>query len=349
MKRVTDHLKFRLPEKSGKWHFFECTANLIENPVGKDYGFLLISHDVTERKQMEDALKDSEERYRGLVEKAGNAIAVNDLSGNFNYFNEKFTELFGYTREEMTGKTLVSLIHPDDTERVMTYHQERLTGVSVPLNYEFKGVRKDGSVIHLEVNIMLLKDGETIIGTRAYLWDITDRKKTEEELRTISMIDQLTGLYNRRGFTTLVQQQLDLANRSMKGFFVIYMDIDNMKWINDNLGHHEGDIVLKATAQVCAKSFRKSDIIGRLGGDEFAVCAIGALKESEGVLINRLEKNLADHNRHEQKERQLSLSIGVAYHDAQNPTTLDLLLKQADNLMYEQKKQKHGNDPAAVT
>ncbi len=349
MNRVTERFKFRLPEKSGKWHFFECTANLIDYAGSKGYGFVLISRDVTERKQMEDALKESEERYRDLVEKAGNAIAVNDLSGNFKYFNEKFPELFGYTSEEMTGKTLASVIHPDDVERVLTYHKERLTGTPVPFNYEFKGIKKNGSTINLDVNVMLLKEGEIIIGTRAYLWDVTGRKKTEEELRTMSLIDQLTGLYNRRGFTTLVQQQVDLANRSMKGFFVIYMDIDNMKWINDNLGHHQGDVVLKAAAQVCIKSFRKSDIIGRLGGDEFAVCAIGALKESEGILINRLQKNLTDHNRHQQRDRLLSLSIGVAYYDAQNPATLDELLKQADFMMYEQKKQNQKQKRDAVS
>jgi diguanylate cyclase (GGDEF)-like protein/PAS domain S-box-containing protein len=340
MQRVTEHITFRIPDKAGKWHHFECTANLIDNPLGKGYGFLLISHDVTDRKHMEDALKASEEQYRDLVEKAGNAIAINDLAGNFKYFNEKFPELFGYTRKEMAGKSLTSLIHPDDAERVLRYHKERLTGAIIPLNYEFKGIKKDGSDIHLEVNVTALKDGEAIVGTRAYLWDITDRKKTEEELRAMSMIDQLTGLYNSRGFSALAHQQIGLANRTSRSFHIIYMDIDNMKWINDNLGHHEGDTALKAVAQVCMMSFRKSDIIGRLGGDEFAVCAIGSMRNSEEIMVDRLQKNLADYNRKVQKGYQLSLSIGFVYYEPQNPSTLDDLLKQADDLMYEQKKQK---------
>ncbi|MCK4817468.1 diguanylate cyclase, partial [bacterium] len=170
---------------------------------------------------------------------------------------------------------------------------------------------------------------------RIFAFEITEMKRTEKKLHDLSLIDQLTGLYNRRGFFTLAEQQIGLANRTKRGFYLLFADLDKMKWINDTFGHHEGDLVLKTIALLCKKSFRKSDIIGRLGGDEFAVCAIEAQKKSAQMLIRRLKQNLYEYNK--KHDYKLSLSIGTTYYDPSNPCSIDELLEQADKLMYEQK------------
>lgn len=142
-----------------------------------------ILHDITERKQAEEALKESEKKYRDLVEKAGIAIVINDKEGNFKYLNKKFADLFGYSVEEMKHQSIQTLVHPGDVRWVMEFHKARHHSEKIPSRYEFKGVRKDGSTIYLEIDVVKLKEGKSTVGTRAYIWDITDRKMAEEALR----------------------------------------------------------------------------------------------------------------------------------------------------------------------
>lgn len=127
-------------------------------------------------------LKQSEERYKKLVEKAKIAIVIDDEKGNFKYFNKRFAKMFGYTVGEIKKKSIQTLVHPDDTERVMKFHKDRIRGRKVPTRYEFKGVRKDGTTIYLEVAAEKLKKGKNIIGTHSYIWDITDRKQAQGKL-----------------------------------------------------------------------------------------------------------------------------------------------------------------------
>ena len=135
------------------------------------------------RKRAEVKLKESEELYRDLVEKAGIAILIDDKEGNFKYVNERYAEMFGYSLEEMKKQSIQSLVHPDDVEMVLKNHKSRMQGKRVPSRYEFRGIRKDDSVIYLEVEAVVLKEGKKIVGTRSYLWDITQRKMVEEVLQ----------------------------------------------------------------------------------------------------------------------------------------------------------------------
>ncbi len=136
-----------------------------------------------EKREAEKALQESEERYRDLVEKAGIAIIMDDREGRFRYFNETFGEWFGYSTEELKQRSIQTLVHPDDVDRVMEYHIGRTQGKDVPSRYEFRGVGKHGSIRCLEVDAVVLREGDEIIGTSSYLWDITERKRVEKELQ----------------------------------------------------------------------------------------------------------------------------------------------------------------------
>ncbi len=140
---------------------------------------LVIIHDITKRKQTEDALRKSENKYKSLVEKAGIAILMDDKKGNLTFFNKRFADLYGYTEQEITKKRIQILVHPDDVNKVMKLHNDRLAGKKVSSSYEFRGIKKDGSVINLETDVSILKKGGTAIGTRSYIWDITERKQAE--------------------------------------------------------------------------------------------------------------------------------------------------------------------------
>jgi PAS domain S-box-containing protein len=139
--------------------------------------------DITERKRAEQELELSREQYKDLVEKAGIAILIDQEGGGFSYFNERFAEIFGFEREEIPGLSHSDLVHPQDLARVRTIHESRLAGESPPSRYEFRGIRKDGESIWIEVDAVAVVEEGRIIGTRSYLWDISERKRLEAQVR----------------------------------------------------------------------------------------------------------------------------------------------------------------------
>ena len=195
---------------------------------------------------------------------------------------------------------------------------------------------KDGAEKIVRFFPVLLETGEQIICCD----DITEQKRLESELHTISLTDELTGLCNRRGFITLAGQQLKIAERTKKDMLLFFADLDKMKHINDTLGHQAGDIALVEAAAILKEVFRESDIMGRMGGDEFAILAIDTTDEAREVLVNRLHNTLDNYNKSEGRNYQLSLSIGIARYDPETPSTLDELMTQADTMMYEEKRNK---------
>lgn len=166
-----------------------------------------------------------------------------------------------------------------------------------------------------------------------------ERHRMYEELRTLSIVDELTGLHNRRGFLTLAQQHAKLAKRNKQPFFLLVADVDHLKAINDTHGHQQGDQALKDTATMLKGTFRDSDIVGRVGGDEFMVLAIDATPDNAQLVTARLQERLKEHNAQAGRPYTLSISIGIASHNPpEQPVSLDDLIAQADLLMYERKR-----------
>ncbi len=168
-----------------------------------------------------------------------------------------------------------------------------------------------------------------------------ERHRLLAALRSLSLIDGLTELYNRRGFTELGEQNLKLADRSSRSASLIYLDIDRFKTINDTLGHHVGDRALLSVADTLRDTFRRSDIIARLGGDEFAVLAFETSEENAETLVERLRVELKEVNQTTKERFQLSVSIGLArYDDGDAAVSLDELLRQAGAAMHGEKRKK---------
>jgi two-component system, cell cycle response regulator len=172
-----------------------------------------------------------------------------------------------------------------------------------------------------------------------------ERHRLFSALRSLSLIDDLTGLYNRRGFSDLGEQYLKLARRSGRGVTMVYLDLDRFKTINDSLGHHVGDRALIKVADILRATFRRSDIIARLGGDEFGVLALEAADESSELLVQRLRERVLDFNHTSPEPYQLSVSIGMAHHDDDLRVRLEDMVAEADSAMY---REKHGKRAAAL-
>jgi diguanylate cyclase (GGDEF)-like protein len=166
-----------------------------------------------------------------------------------------------------------------------------------------------------------------------------ERHRTRVLLQQLSFNDELTGLLNRRGFLSMAQQQMKIAQREDWDLVLLFADLDSLKNINDNFGHTEGDRALKSIAAVLKKTFRTSDIIARLGGDEFIVLAINAPAAGIQTMITRLQSNLERHNS-QNRYYQLSLSMGIAQFDPQRVTTLEAMIVEADKALYENKRKK---------
>ncbi|PRX29913.1 response regulator receiver modulated diguanylate cyclase [Orenia metallireducens] len=167
-----------------------------------------------------------------------------------------------------------------------------------------------------------------------------ERHKLLKKLESKSITDELTKLYNRRGFLSMLEQQIKMAKRRDEKFLLVYADVDGLKGVNDNLGHNEGDRLITDAATVLKDTFRDSDIIGRIGGDEFVVISIDSSKESIELLKKRLVDKIKAHNKHENRSYQLSMSIGIVEYDPNHPVDMDELLKEADDLMYLEKQQR---------
>ncbi len=167
-----------------------------------------------------------------------------------------------------------------------------------------------------------------------------ERHRLLAALRSLSLIDGLTDLYNRRGFNDLGEQYLKLAGRSSRSASLIYLDIDRFKTINDTLGHHVGDRALLSVADTLRDTFRRSDIIARMGGDEFAVLAFETSEENAETLVERLRAELKEVNETTRERFQLSVSIGLARYDDDDAVSLEELLRQAGAAMHEEKRKK---------
>ncbi|UCF71087.1 MAG: PAS domain S-box protein [candidate division WOR-3 bacterium] len=321
-------------ERTIAWH-----SATFKDESGQIAGTFNCGIDVTKCRRIESDPAVSKENFILPIESSTDAFFLADIKGNFKHFNRNFVDLFGYTSVEMKAKSLKQLVHPDDFNKVTRHHLERTKEKNIPHKHEIRGVKKDGTKIWLEMNVMPTEECGEVTGTRAYVRDISERKEGDRELRTLSMVDELTRLYNRKGFRVFAEQQIRIADRTGKGFFIILADLDHLNAINENLGQKYGDQALRDVANVFSQSFRKSDVIARMGDDEFAVVAADALKISESIIVGRMLRNISIKNS-QRKKYDLAISVGAVYYDPKKTCTLDDLLGQAEQKMYEHKKIK---------
>lgn len=171
-----------------------------------------------------------------------------------------------------------------------------------------------------------------------------ERHQMYLEVHALSLTDGLTGLYNRRGFTTLSEQQLKVARHAGRGLILVYADLDGLKQINDTFGHPAGDEALVRAAQILERTFRASDILARIGGDEFAALAVRGSDEGVHAIPERLQRIVAEYNAAQARPYQLSISTGAMYFDPRQALSIEEMMTKADQMMYRQKrlKQRHG-------
>ena len=324
-------------ERDGRY-FLETLTPVTDHEGNTIIAVTVASKDITERRLAEKALQDSEELYRVLAEKSFAGVYVVQ-DGKFCFFNPIAASYTGYTPEELMGKESMSIVHSEDRGQLRKNAIDMLHGERT-LPYEFRLITKGGQIRWLmeTVTSILWEGKRAILGN---CMDLSERKRMEEEIHSLSITDSLTGLHNRRGFLTLAEQQLKISNRGEGGMLLFFADLDGMKWINDTMGHEEGDRALTDVAVMLKETFRASDIIARTGGDEFAILTIDTTGISPEIIMMRLQDKVDKHNNKRSRRYKISISMGTAYYDPDNACSLDELMSRADKLMYDQKRSKN--------
>ncbi len=246
--------------------------------------------------------------------------------------NRKSQEILGYEEKELVGKSMGVIMSDELAGQGLI---DKINKEGSVENAEILLRTKSGGRIPAIFSGSMIKERSGMIqGIVGVSRDISDRKRMEEELRALSLIDELTGLYNRRGFMTLARHQQKISARTGRDMLLIYADVDDFKKINDTYGHDTGDAALAETARILKESFRSSDLTARLGGDEFVVLALEASAACSEQLMASLKEKLRLRLAGLAFPFKLSLSIGMVCCDPKAPYSIEELLAKADQAMY---------------
>lgn len=335
-------MEVRCIRKNGGVIWGLLVVSLIRDLKGAPLFAIRMIEDITDRKRAEESMVRSRNFYLSMIDELPNPIRRTNADGKCDYFNKAWLAHTGRAMDQELDDAWAQSVHAEDRDRLLTLQSNSFSARSLYAteyrlryyNGDYRWVVEFGSPFH-EI------DG-SFGGYISSCYDVQDRKTFEEKLEVMSTTDELTGLLNRRGFFTLAQQQVKLANRNSKKLLLFYMDLDGLKKINDAIGHPEGDLALVEAATVLKELFRESDIIGRLGGDEFAVLLFESISSSdEQAILTRLRETLRERNARPRRLYTLELSAGIKSYDPAHPCSLDELISRADTLMYKEKKSKY--------
>jgi diguanylate cyclase (GGDEF)-like protein/PAS domain S-box-containing protein len=297
-----------------------------------------VSIDITERKIAEEKLNESEKRYRELFEFSPGFINIHGLDGIIESVNESAAHALGYQPDEIVGKSLADFMVPN---QLSAFEDYLLRMAKTPLESGvFDVITKSGERRTWQYRNRLFEKKDAPPVVIGYAQDITELKQIQTELHELTLTDELTSLYNRRGFFTLAAQALRYARRTSKNCIVIYADLDNLKAVNDKFGHATGSQMIIDASTIFRSFFRDSDIAARIGGDEFVIFVQDSSEVGTKIIKQRLQKLIDDFNETNSHCYLMSISFGIAHFDPKSEATVEDLVSEADRLMYIQKQLK---------
>lgn len=319
--------------KDGRLLTVEVSSRVIE--YGTRQAVLSIARDITERKKIEAALRESEDRIRRLFEAIPEAVIVHDEDGNIIYINDVAAKRLEWQAEELKGKTLQDIIKKENAPLIPEH--VRIARRDGSCTFETTYISKTGRAILAEVNESPIElEGKGVILSVAR--DITERKRTERQLAYMATHDALTGLPNRLLFNDRLTIALAQAQRHRQRLAVFLLDIDRFKDINDTLGHSVGDGLLRQAARRLKGLLRRSDTLARMGGDEF-LCLITDIvhPDQAGEVAKKILDAFREPYHVEGHALSTTISIGGAIFP-EDGMDADTLLKNADIAMYRAKQ-----------
>jgi diguanylate cyclase (GGDEF)-like protein/PAS domain S-box-containing protein len=331
-------VEFRMRHADGSWRHVEALGhNRLDDPAVR--GVVINTRDVSERVRVEEALRESEERFRGAFERAPIGIVITDQEGRILRCNDALAVLLGYAPDDLVGRTVHELTHPDDRPG----GQDRLTrlfaGECSNYQLEKRYLHADGHSVWVSVSVAVMHDqGGAPLFSIGHIQDVTERKAFSEMLAHQALHDPLTGLPNR----SLFLDQLRLAQRRFRraNTAVLFLDLDHFKMINDSLGHDAGDQLLVVISDRLRRNLRPNDSVARLGGDEFTVLCHDIRDPGTAMrTAERILRDVAQPVKLARGEVFVTASLGIAL-SGSRPQDPESLLRDADAAMYRAKE--HG-------
>jgi diguanylate cyclase (GGDEF)-like protein/PAS domain S-box-containing protein len=293
------------------------------------------------RQQTTEALRESEERFRTLADTTPSAIFIYQ-GEDFRYANAAASLLTGYSVEELAGRPFWSLADAEFQEMVKERGLARQRGLPVPARYEFRIVRKDGGLRWVDFSAGSIEFGGRSAAL-GFAFDVTERKRAEEQIKALAYHDALTALPNRLLFTDRLQVAVAQAHRQGHRLAVLFLDLDRFKVVNDGLGHTVGDRLLCAVAERLLGCVREGDTVARLGGDEFTLLLPGLARAIDVTTVaEKILDALRQPFRMDERELYVSASMGVSVYP-EDGADAETLVKNADTAMYRAKEQGRDN------
>lgn len=339
----TGDVHFVAPQ-TGRSGWVQSTYEPHRDGQGEIVGVIGVITDVTERKRVEDALRESEERFRSLLENGLDIITVFDAAGFIRYGSPSLQRIIGGATGDMIGKGVFDLVHPDDAALLKEATARLLDTRDAMTSIEMRLRHADGSWRMMEATCRNMIDDPIVGGIVVNARDITHRKQTEAQLIFEALHDQLTALPNRTLFMDRLGQAIERARRRESTLFaVLFVDFDRFKVINDSLGHMAGDELLIAVARRLEGCLRPGDTVARLGGDEFALLLEEITNVGDAVYVaERIQRELRRPFPLARQEVFTAASIGIAL--GGSPPLANAyerpedLLRDADMAMYRAKE-----------
>lgn len=331
---IINDFELETKRKNGAIINVNCFLAPMRNFNGYVDGVVLIALDITDRKKAEKDLRESEKRYREILQSMEDGYYEVDLNGDIIACNSAAAKMLGYEDDELLGVSYKSICKDED--KVFEVFNKAFREKEPQFSVIMDMLRKDGRISNAELSLSLSRDRDgNITGFRGLGRDITDRIQADMKLRYLSYHDTLTGVYNRAFFEKELERLEDSGDYPVT---IILADLDGLKLINDTLGHKEGDKYLVDCAKMLKKNLRSTDMLCRIGGDEFALILPETGRKAGESLIKRVRKSIEKYNK-KGSALPLSISMGLAVCKSREQS-LEEAMRYADGVMYSDKMQR---------
>lgn len=315
--------------KDGTYYWVDTVIVPFLNDRGIPYQYISIRWDITEKKEMEEAVKESAELYRIITENSSDFIAVIDIEGQFKYVSPSYENNLGYPIEQLMAYDLWTIVHPEDREVIEYRIRQNIGYAQNNFPLELRIMTSEREVRYMKATVQQVRDEGKYEGFLVVVMhDITHRKQTEERLQSLASNDQLTMLLNRTAFRRHLFDKIHEAQRKKAKLAVVYMNIDRFRYVNDTLGHQAGDELLQVIANRLKSVLHEEDAIGRIAGDEFAFTLSNIYSATDAVELSEEVRHLLQEPIHlNEEEYEITLSSGIALYPDHAMKASDLVAR----------------------
>lgn len=306
---------------------------------GSVMGAVLVFRDITDRRNADQALRESEERFHSAFEHAAIGMALVSLQGQFLQVNESASRILGHSREQLLQGNLLAAGHPEDASGLREDMHLIWNGRMPTVQVEQRFPGRDGAMVWTQLSVSPVRDAHARpLYFIVQIQDITARKNAEAQLAHLANHDPLTGLPNRNALSELLANAISSSERHRHRLAVVFLDLDGFKLVNDTLGHDAGDHLLRVISERLRSQLRGSDLVARLGGDEF-VLVLPEISHAEdaGRVVQKCIRTIAAPVDHDGHELSVSASAGISVYP-EDGANVQALLVNADNAMYRAKE-----------